>query len=335
MEKFLKYPSILHIDSEKEIQSVYEQNFDKGIFYVQEKVHGANFSFWTDGKIIKPAKRTDFLKPDEKFFNFQKIIKKYNNQVLGLFDGLKSQIADIKFIIIYGELFGGIYLHPDVKPVAGAISVQGGLFYCPDNEFYAFDISINGDYFLDVSQINSLFEKWNFIYAKTLFQGSFKKALSHSNEFESTIPEIFGLPKIENNICEGIVIRPEKSIFIDNHTRLIIKNKNAKWAEEVQISKKDVIDEYKNKITKNLQNRIVNFVTKNRLENVISKMGKDNEIWQFKVALIDDAFDDFLKKFENEYNSLSNNKKKLIKITLNKKASELINSYFNPNIPLQ
>ena len=327
MEKFKKYPSILHWDNEKEMQKIRDANLDKGVFVVQEKVHGANFSMWTDGKEVKPAKRTAFLEEDDKFFNFQKVVNKYENQVFALFQDLKKIMRDLEYIIVYGELFGGIYLHPKVKPVSGAISVQGGLFYCPDNDFYAFDISINGRTFLDVSQTNELFNKHKFFYAKTLFKGSLNKVLEYDIVFNSTIPALLDLPVLEKNICEGVVIKPEKSTFIEKNLRLIIKRKNKEWAEEVQKSRKDIVNDFSKKLTEQLQEEVVRFITKNRLLNVLSKMGEEYEPWQLKVAFIEDVFKDFTKKYEDEYNSLSNNKKKKVKKFVNDKTVYLIANF--------
>lgn len=43
---------------------------------------------------------------------------------------------------------------------------------------------------------------------------------------DSTIPELLGLPKMEKNIIEGMVIRPNKNIRLQTEQRAIIKKKN-------------------------------------------------------------------------------------------------------------
>ncbi|RTZ48577.1 hypothetical protein EJ377_12530 (plasmid) [Chryseobacterium arthrosphaerae] len=51
---------------------------------VQEKVHGANFSFFTDGKEIKIGKRTAFIEKDENFsmhIRFWNVTEKCNRSV--------------------------------------------------------------------------------------------------------------------------------------------------------------------------------------------------------------------------------------------------------------
>ena len=81
-------------------------------------------------------------------------------------------------------------------------------------------------------QFIDLAEQFDLLYAKPLFSGSFKDALEYQNDFQTTIPGILGLPEIEDNIAEGVVIKPENAMFFHDGSRLILKNKNAKiWRE--------------------------------------------------------------------------------------------------------
>ena len=70
-----------------------------------------------------------------------------------------------------------------------------------------------------------------FIYAKTLFKGSLSDCLAYPNAFKTTIPGEYNLPELDGNTCEGVVIRPAQPHFLRNGSRVIIKNKNEKWAE--------------------------------------------------------------------------------------------------------
>lgn len=47
------------------------------------------------------------------------------------------------------------------------------------------------------------------------------------------IPEILGLPKLEKNLIEGMVIRPNRSVRNKNGDRVIIKKKNQDFLEKV------------------------------------------------------------------------------------------------------
>lgn len=61
--------------------------------------------------------------------------------------------------------------------------------------------------YLPVVEVNELFEELGFIYVKTLFQGTLTECLKYPIAFQSKIAEWLGFPAIDDNICEGIVIR--------------------------------------------------------------------------------------------------------------------------------
>jgi hypothetical protein len=50
--------------------------------------------------------------------------------------------AAIERVLLFGELCGGRYPHPDVEPDARVEAVQTGVYYSPTIEFYAFDIAL-------------------------------------------------------------------------------------------------------------------------------------------------------------------------------------------------
>ena len=67
--KFKRYNSIENTYRTKTINTIAEQGKSGGEWVVEEKVHGANFSFWFDGN-LKTAKRSGFVGNDgENFFN--------------------------------------------------------------------------------------------------------------------------------------------------------------------------------------------------------------------------------------------------------------------------
>ena len=49
---------------------------------------------------------------------------------------------------------------------------------------------------------------------------------------DSTIPPMLELPKLEKNIIEGMVIRPNKNLRLKTDARVIIKKKNAEFLEK-------------------------------------------------------------------------------------------------------
>jgi len=81
--EFKEYSSIENAYRQKEIQRAFEQ-YPEMKYVVQEKVHGANFSFWYNhsDKTIKCAKRSGFIVGEENFFNHKKVLAKYQDQLL-------------------------------------------------------------------------------------------------------------------------------------------------------------------------------------------------------------------------------------------------------------
>ena len=73
------------------------------------------------------------------------------------------------------------------------------------------------------SYSEGLFESEGFFYAKPLFKGTIDECLAYPNEFQSKIAEWLGYPAIEDNICEGIVIRPVTPHYLRTGSRALIK----------------------------------------------------------------------------------------------------------------
>ncbi|SMC86633.1 MULTISPECIES: RNA ligase, Rnl2 family [unclassified Chryseobacterium] len=322
---FKTYNSIENAYQARVIEQIRMQGFGDEVFIVQEKVHGANFSFFTDGKEIKIAKRTAFIEKDEKFFNAHQILERYRKNVIKVFQKVKTIDPNVETIVIYGELFGGGYEHKDVEPVKGAVKVQKGIEYAPYNEFYAFDIKLNGVTYLDTEMINSIFEETGFFYAKTLFQGSLEEALRFPNVFNSKIPTWLGLPEM-NNMCEGTIVKTLKTKYFGNGARVILKNKNEKWIEKSKMVKKQAKTVQKqihfSETAQNIWEEIQRYATVNRLNNVVSKIGEfEPKIIGKVIGLFaQDILEDFEKDFPAVFTTIEKEEQKRI----NKKLNALV-----------
>ena len=277
---FKKYGSIENAQNQDIIRKIKEQGFYNEEYVVQEKVHGANVCFITNGKNIISAKRTAIISADEKFYNLQELQKKYETKIIQLFNIISKKVENISQLAVYGELFGGLYAHPAVLKVKSATRLQKGIYYSPDNDFYAFDIRINNEQYLDTDTINGFFEEAEFFYAKTLFRGTLDDCLAYPNEFQSQIAVWLGLPQIENNTCEGVVIRPVKPLFFKNRARVMLKNKNEKWAEKSNYSARKAKKQKTEKplplsnLAQILLKEISTYINENRLNSVLSKIGQ-------------------------------------------------------------
>lgn len=322
---FKTYNSIENAYQTRVIDQIKLQGFGDEIFIVQEKVHGANFSFFTNGKEIKIAKRTAFITKDEKFFNAHQILERYRKNVLEVFRKVKAIYPDAETVVIYGELFGGGYKHKEVDSVEEAIRVQKGIEYAPYNEFYAFDIKLNGITYLDTEIINLIFEETGFFYAKTLFQGTLEEALRYPNVFNSKIPVWLGLPEM-NNMCEGTIIKTLKTRYFGNGARVILKNKNEKWIEKSKMVKKQERITQKqvqfSGAAQQIWEEIQRYVTVNRLNNVVSKTGEfaPEMIGKITGLFAKDILEDFEKDFPAVLTTIEKEEQKRI----NKKLNSLV-----------
>lgn len=330
--EFKKYNSIensfqLDFMTEIRVQGFYDQEF-----ILQEKVHGANMCFITDGKQIQSAKKTELISDDEDFYNSKSVQNKYESKIIELFKLVKQKFDNVNQMTIFGELFGGAYPHKDVAKIEQAILVQKGIYYSPDNDFYAFDILINDDKYLDTDIICTLFETVGFLHAKTLFRGTLDNCLQYPNDFESQISKLLGLPNLKQNTCEGVVIRPVKPCFFRNGARVLVKNKNEKWNENNNHIDKDILKSILSKEdslsdeAQILCEEISKYITENRLNNVVSKIGTitKKDFGKLLGLYCKDVLEDFQKTHKNEYEKLEKFETKFINKFLNTQAGNLV-----------
>jgi Rnl2 family RNA ligase len=242
-------------------------------FVVLEKVHGSNFSFWYDGETLKTGKKSGFVGGEgEDFFNSHIIKAKYTNNIKNLYEHFNLKFGKITNMTVYGELCGGYY--PGVKSDDPSIKkVQSGIWYSPNLEFYAFDITVDGKY-LNAADVSMLCRAFDIFHARILFRGKLEDCMKYPNEYNSLISGWLGLPEVEGgNICEGNIIKPNKTVFFHNGSRVIIKNKNDKWSEKEKPAgnkekkERPNLSEAGNKVLE----EALTYVTDNRLKNVLSK----------------------------------------------------------------
>lgn len=294
---------------------------------VTEKVHGANFSFIYENGNLKFAKRKEYLSWADDFFGFQLVVNKLEDRILRLFEKLSSEIVAEKYII-YGELFGGKYPHPEVEPVKDLYAIQTGVYYTPSIEFCAFDIALETDgiaskYYLDYETAVSYFEQFGIFYAKPLFIGKFNEALNFNIRINSAVPKEFNLPELKDNLIEGMVVKPFNQTDHTIFSRPIVKLKNPEFDEEDKFheaEKWSFIPGVSSK-TEDLSfivEELRNYITLNRLKSAVSKTGKpdiDNprRMSEIKTELLEDAITDFNDNNNNLLNDLSESEKDWIR----------------------
>lgn len=280
---------------------------------VTEKVHGANFSFSYENGTLRFAKRKDYLQWNDDFFGFQLVVNKLENNILRLFEQLSSDIVGEKYMV-YGELFGGKYPHPEVDPIADLQAIQTGVYYTPGIAFCAFDIAIENEsgskYYLDYETAVGYFEQFRIFYAKPLLIGKFAEAMNFNIRINSTIPKALQLPELQDNLIEGVVIKPYNQV--DQNRRPIVKLKNPEFDEEEKFHEAE-----KWSFVPNVSSRtedlsfivaeLRNYITQNRLQSAISKIGTLDRTNPLRVADIKTEFlEDVIVDFNENNNHLLN-----------------------------
>lgn len=329
--KFQKYSSIENSYRQKTLDEIVLQGLSGGEWVCELKIHGANFSFWYDGAEIRCAKRSSFVGEDGGFFNWQAVRDRYQEFVKKAFDLYKERYRnDFTFITICGELAGGSY--PNQKSSAGTKKVQNGIWYCPENEFFAFDIFTDFG-LLNVDVRNELLKEAGFPYIqKPLFRGSLKECLEYPNEFPDPTYKLFGLPEVENNICEGVVIKPVEPKFFGNGSRVILKNKNEVWGERTVKPKGKKPCKIPKELPENIRDisqKMLEYINTNRLKNILSKTGEvTNKDFGIVLKLFNqDVLEDFQKDNES-FSLLEKEDKKILTKILSNSTSGLLRKNF-------
>jgi Rnl2 family RNA ligase len=187
--------------------------------------------------------------------------------------------------------------------------------------------------FLSVDEANRLFEAVGMFYAKPVMRGTFAECLNHPNKFPSLISGWLGLPPLEDNITEGIVIKPVNPDFLQVGERVILKSKNEKFEERKSVKRHP--KKQPAEITgsgEDLLNELLNLVTENRLNNVLSKQGQvpyplpEDYFGRIMKALNEDIWAEFNKDFQDAYDALEKGEQKRLAKMLNQQTAKLVRS---------
>jgi len=301
MDDFVKYKPILNLSS---------KDFDDegNVYVVTEKVHGANCSFWVKRNaavegavVVRMARRNAFLKDGELngFYNIERV-------EADLFPNIEAMFRELLCdnLVIYGELFGGIYEHPEVPAVPSAKRVQKEVQYSPDNMFYAFDLMVDGRY-LPFNDATELFARHSFFHARPLMRGTLEEC-RHHGLFQTMIPGWLGLPEMPNNTCEGIVIRKETTRDDEDRTKTIFKLKNPRFGETTPrgITSQKPTNEVRPRILE-----LIRYITKNRLDSVLSKEAVPTEggynVNEVMKLYMRDVFEEYERDNPGDFGTLN------------------------------
>lgn len=332
---FIKFNSIENTYQKEYLETIRRHGFWDIEYVVQEKAHGANISFYTeDGKNFVAYRRTGLINSDDHFYNYNAVLTSIKNKLRLIWKEIKENRSDLKSLTIFGELIGGWYPHEDVPKDKSSTLVQHGIYYSPKNEFYAFDILVNRKNYLSVDYTDFLFEKSKTLYAKSLFKGSLDDCLGYSDSLQTTIPKHLGLPELTPNIMEGVIIRPVHPICLPSGSRLLLKKKNDKWAENKMSHNFTLIDDDILELIEKLKEAIAGYVTENRLNNVVSKEGTltKRDFGRIIGLFNKDIILDFTKDFKIQWEKLDKKESKMVTKSISGLTNDMVRDYFNQNI---
>lgn len=275
------------------ISTTAHQVLPRGEWVALEKVHGAQLvvGFDQSAQTGYIGKRKEWLRDHDDFFGWQLLAPELINTV-----GRWAQEIGAQQLIAYGELFGGGYPHPDVSPMPGMSPIQTGVWYHPGLRWSPFDLLIcQGDdddgEFVSYSELCELTDQSPFPPPPLISRGSFGDLLELPINTPTLIPNHFALPAIEDNIAEGVVLRPDRRRSPDAQS--LLKRKIATFDDarfgEVTPWDPGALD------VSDLKTWAYRLVNQARIGSARSKVGDDRD------ALVDEVVLDVMIDLEDAF----------------------------------
>lgn len=346
------------------IQDVRAHGFDKDCaeWVCCNKLDGANFQIAVDeNNEVHYGSRNQELDRYANFNGYQNMVARdhldekvrhLKQLVIESLRGTESGLVLVGTnvypvtVCVYGELIGGLYRHKDVPPDQGATKLQGRVNYCPDNRWVPFDIFVyihtpaGCGYYLSPDDVAFFCANAGLYSQLIVFRGTFDEAINYPNDFQDETGHLmFGLPKLEENVTEGVVIKPARELRFSNGHRVIIKNKNHIFLERGRkTNRQKKPAEPMNELETDMYNNMAEFITESRLYSVFSKMDlsslQQQDFGKLVKAVFEDANKDFLKEFggqvqvlEGEHPVNEFNMHKIFK-QINKDICEMVRPVF-------
>lgn len=260
---FLKFPSLENSCQHKFVTKWIENNPElKDCKYeATEKLDGSNFGIIITNKSISFQRRTDILKEDEKFFNYQEVTERYMNDI----KKIQENLADNEIIHLFCELIG--------KKILGRVQYTTS----DKNELRIISLFLNGKLMPKLPSLMFLTQQCGLQANDLSCELAYAPSLGLVNGIEEAMNfnEIFNsrVLNIENNEAEGIVIQPYDRPFsftdIDGNTSyFILKKKNPKFHEKEKKVKEFKVEELSD---------LIDYVNESRILSCFSKYGEIQE----------------------------------------------------------
>jgi Rnl2 family RNA ligase len=189
-----------------------EQPSPGGTWVALEKIHGAQLVVAVRGGQVHFGKRKAWLTEEEPFFGWQLLRVQLGAAVQAM---ARAVGAEGDSVYLYGELFGGHYPHPDVPAVPGMSPVQTGIWYAPDLRWSPFDILVarsdeDEGVLLAHREVEAVAREAGLLTPPVVRRGTRSEMGTVPTRAQTRVPALLGLPSIESNVAEGLVIKSDQ-----------------------------------------------------------------------------------------------------------------------------
>jgi hypothetical protein len=268
--EFKKYNSIENHYRQKFIDKMLYHNPEAAdaLWIAREKLDGANIQLvFSPNEPMKVGKRSQYITPDDNFFDIWETLARYSHEVDVLQRYAKLYNTNVRF---YGEIYGP--------------GINGRVNYGEAKRIAIFDAEID-------SKLLTQEELESFLYARN---------------FTHLLPKQFAKGKlmdvlqvdVEVGNCEGVVIKPyDRNFFMNELERFIIKKKAQSFLDQERNEGKPA-RENTSDVAYNINKEFMKYINENRVLDVFAKHGpitEPKQIGEYIKLVIEDAKQDFLK----------------------------------------
>jgi Rnl2 family RNA ligase len=252
-----------------------------GPWVALEKIHGAQMVLAVAGEQLRFGKRKAWLAHDEPFFGWQLLRAQLTAAALAAKQALAADT-----VVLYGELYGGSYPHPDVPAVPGLAPVQTGIWYAPDLRYAVFDALVaageddEGE-FLAHREVAALAAEIGLESPPLLLAGSRAEVQRVAVRQPTRVPARLGLPELAGNFAEGVVSKPDARARPS--TRVVYKLKIAEF-DELRFSESEAWDPGRRLGLAELAAHGRRLINPPRIASAMSKWGRED-----REALLDEV----------------------------------------------
>lgn len=185
-----------------------------GTWVALEKIHGAQLVVGVQSGQVHFGKRKAWLAEEEPFFGWQLLRTQLGAAARAI---AHSVAGEGDAVYLYGELFGGHYPHPDVPAVPGMSPVQTGIWYAPDLRWSPFDILVahsdeDEGVLLAHHEVEAVAREAQLLTPPVVRRGTRSELSTVPTRAPTRVPALLGLPPIENNVAEGLVIKSDQRV---------------------------------------------------------------------------------------------------------------------------